>query len=176
MGTTFHDLRYAVRILARQRVFTLLALTMLALGIGANSAIFAVVNAVLLRPLPYRDPGRLVLIEDVIKSLSPNGMTVTPADLVEYQRSSQAFDSVAGYTPTSVEFTGGGPPERVKSVRASAEIFPVLGVTPVIGRGFTHEQDHPGSGVAVISYRLWQRRFAGDAGVVGRVVDFNRSP
>ena len=81
MGTTLHDLRYAIRLLVRQRVFTLLALTTLALGIGANSAIFAVVNAVLLRPLPFRDPGRLVLIEEVIKKLSPNGMSSDPIGL-----------------------------------------------------------------------------------------------
>jgi putative ABC transport system permease protein len=176
VGTTLHDLRYAVRLLARQRVFTLLALTTLALGIGANSAIFAVVNAVLLRPLPFRDPGRLVLIEDVIKKLSPNGIAVTPADLIEYQRSSQAFESVAGYTFTSMDLTGSGLPERIQVLRASSEIFPVLGVSPAIGRAFTRAEDHPDSGVAVISYRLWRRRFGGDPGVVGRVVDFDRKP
>jgi putative ABC transport system permease protein len=176
MGTTLHDLRYAIRLLARQRVFTLLALTTLALGIGANSAIFAVVNAVLLRPLPFRAPGRLVLIEDVIKKLSPNGIQVTPSDLIEYQRSSHAFESVAGYTFASMDLTGVGSPERLQGLRVSAEIFPVLGVTPVIGRGFTPAEDRPDSGVAVISYGLWQRRFGSDPGVAGRVVDFDRKP
>ncbi len=176
MGTTLHDLRYAVRLLARQRVFTLLALATLALGIGANSAIFAVVNAVLLRPLPFRDPGRLVLIEEVIKKLSQDGMAVTPSDLIEYQRSSHSFESVAGYTPTSMDLTGAGSPERLQGLRVSADIFPVLGVSPLVGRGFTRAEDHPDSGVAVISYRLWQRRFGGDPGVVGRVVDFDRKP
>jgi putative ABC transport system permease protein len=177
MGTTFHDLRYAIRLLARQRLFTLLALMTLALGIGANSAIFAVVNAVLLRPLPFREPGRLVLIEEVIKKLSPNGLEVTPSDLIEYQRSSQVFDAVAGYTLTSMDLTGdltGGEPERLEGLRVSAQIFPVLGISPVIGRGFTPAEDHPGSGVAVISYRLWQRRFGGDPAVVGRTADFDR--
>jgi predicted permease len=176
MGTTLHDLRYAIRLLARQRVFTFLALTTLALGIGANSAIFAVVNAVLLRPLPFRDPGRLVLIEDVIKQISPNGMTVTPSDLIEYQRDSHVFESVAGYTLSSMDLTGVGSPERLQGLRVSPEIFPILGVSPVVGRGFTPAEDHPGSGVAVISYRLWQRRFGGDPGVAGRVVDFDRKP
>ena len=176
MGTTIHDLRYAIRLLSRQRVFTLLALTTLALGIGANSAIFAVVNAVLLRPLPFRDPGRLVLIEDVIRKLSPDGMAVTASDLIEYQRSSQSFESLAGYTLATMDLTGGGPPERQEGLRVSAEIFQMLGVSPVIGRGFTRAEDHPGSGVAVISYRLWQRRFGGDPGVVGRAVDFDRKP
>jgi len=176
MGITLHDLRYAIRLLGRQRVFTLLALTTLALGIGANSAIFAVVNAVLLRPLPFHDPGRVVLIEDVIKKISPNGMPVTPSDLVEFQRSSHAFESVAGYTFANMDLTGTGSPERLQGLRVSPEIFAVLGVSPVVGRGFTPAEDHPGSGVAVITYRLWQRRFAGDPGVVGRVVDFNRRP
>jgi hypothetical protein len=85
MDTILQDLRYAFRLLMRQRIFTFLALTTLALGIGANSAIFAVVNAVLLRPLPFRDPARVVLIEEVIKRISPQGMAVTPSDLIEFQ-------------------------------------------------------------------------------------------
>jgi predicted permease len=176
MGATLLDLRYAIRLLARQRVFTLLALTTLALGIGANSAIFAVVNAVLLRPLPFSEPGRVVLIEDVIKKISPGGMPVTPSDLTEYQRSSKAFESVAGYTTASMDLTGAGTPEHLEGLRVSSEIFSLLGVSPVIGRGFTLAEDRPGSGVAVISYRLWQRRFAGDPGIAGRVLDFNRKP
>ena len=176
MGNTLHDLRYAIRLLARQRVFTLLALTTLALGIGANSAIFAVVNAVLLRPLPFREPGRVVLIEDMIKKISPDGMPVTPSDLTEYQRSSKAFESVAGYTLASMDLTGTGSPEHLEGLRVSPEMFGLLGISPAIGRGFTPAEDRPGSGVAVISYRLWQRRFAGDPAIAGRVVDFDRKP
>lgn len=176
MGTILHDLRYAFRLLVRQRTFTFLALTTLALGIGANSAIFAVVNAVLLRPLPFRDPAGVVLIEEVIKRISPQGMAVTPSDLIEFQRSSQAFESVAGYTITSMDLTGGGEPERLQGLRVSSQIFPVLGVSPVIGRVFTQGEDRPGSGVAVISYRLWQKRFGGDPGIAGRVVHFDRQP
>jgi predicted permease len=176
MGTTLYDLRYAIRLLLRQRVFTLLAVTTLALGIGANSAIFAVVNAVLLRPLPFREPGRVVLIEDVIKKLSPDGIPVTASDLAEYQTRSTAFDSVAGYTSASLDLTGVGSPEHLEGLRVSPEIFAVLGISPVIGRGFTPAEDRPDSGVAVISYRLWQGRFAGDPRIAGRVVDFNRKP
>src|ERR1700686_1974891 len=100
-----------------------------------------------------------------MKKLSPNGMAVTPSDLIEFQRSSHAFESVAGYTLAAMDLTGDGVPERVQGLRVSAEIFPVLGVSPVVGRGFTPAEDRPGSGVAVISYRLWQRRFGGDPGV-----------
>jgi len=176
MGTILQDLRYAFRLLVRQRIFTFLALTTLALGIGANSAIFAVVNAVLLRPLPFRDPARVVLIEEVIKRISPQGMAVTPSDLIEFQRGSQAFESVAGYTITSMDLTDGGEPERLQGLRVSSQIFPVLGVSPVIGRAFTQGEDRHGSGVAVISYRLWQKRFGGEPGIAGRVVDFDRQP
>ena len=176
MGTTLHDLRYAIRLLARQPLFTLLALTTLALGIGANSAIFAVVNAVLLRPLPFRDPGRLVLIEDVLKSLSPNGIEVTPSDLLEFQHTSRSFESVAGFTPVSLDLTGIGTPERLEGLRASAQLFSLLGVSPIVGRTFTSEEDRPNSGVAMISYRLWQRRFGASPEIVGRVFDLDRQP
>lgn len=176
MGTILQDLRYGFRLLVRQRIFTALALMTLALGIGATSAIFAVVNAVLLRPLPFRDPGRIVLIEDVIKKVSADGLPVTPSDLIEYQRSSEAFAYLAGYTPTSMDLTGNGTPERVQGLRVSPDIFSVLGVSPAVGRGFTAAEDRPDSGVGVISYRLWQRRFGGDPGIIGRVVDFDRKP
>ena len=170
------DLRYAARSFSRQRALTFLILVTLALGIGANSAIFAVVNAVLLRPLPYRDPGRIVMVQEVIRNLSPAGMAVTPSDLDEFKRGSQSFESLAGYTPAPMDLTGVGTPERVRGLRVSPEIFSVLGVSPALGRGFMPAEDRPRSGVAIISYRLWQQRFAGDAGVVGRVVEFNRNP
>ncbi len=176
MRTTLNDLRYAARQLARQRLFTLVALATLALGIGANSAIFAVVDAVMLRPLPYREPGRLVLIEELIRKLGPQGLPVTPQDMVEFQRNTTAFDEVAAFTATSMELTGAGQPERLEGLRVSPEIFQALGVTLSAGRGFAPEEDRPDSGVAVISYRLWQRRFAGASGAVGRVVNFNRKP
>jgi putative ABC transport system permease protein len=126
------DLRYGLRLMIRQRMFAVLALTTLALGIGVNSAMFAVVNAVLLRPLPFRDPSRVVSIEEIIKRISPQGMPVTPSDLIEFQRGSQAFESVAGYTTASMDLTGTGEPERLQGLRVSPQIFPVLGVSPVI--------------------------------------------
>ena len=176
MRTTVQDLRYAIRTLTRERLFTLMALTTLALGIGANSAIFAVVNTVLLRPLPYRDAGRLVLIEDVIPALSREGILATPQDFLAFERDSRAFSSLAAFTFKSVDLTGIGGPERLRSIRASAGLFEVLGVQPFLGRGFTQTEDRPGSSVAVISYGLWQRRFGADPGIVGRVVSLDRQP
>jgi len=176
MRETLQDVRYSIRMLGREKLFTIMALATLALGIGANSAIFAVVNAVLLRPLPYLDPGRIVLIEEVIPALTRQGMPATPQDVLEFQHNSTAFSAVAGFEGNAVDLTGQGQPERLQGVRVSPEIFDVLGVQPVLGRAFTSAEDRPGSGVAVISYALWQRRFAGDPGVVGRVVSLERQP
>jgi len=176
MRTSLQDLRYALRVLGKERLFTLMALATLALGIGANTAIFAVVNAVLLRPLPYHDPDRIVMIEEVIPALSRDGMPATPQDVVAFQQNSKAFRAVAGYTMAAMDLTGEGTPERLQSVRVSAGIFDVLGVQPVLGRGFTAAEDHPQSGVAVISYSLWQRRFGGDPGILGRSITLDRNP
>lgn len=170
------DLRYAGRNLRRSPAFATLAVMIMALGIGANSAIFAVVNAVLLRPLPYRDSGRVVLIDEIIPALTHEGMPATPQDVLEFQRNSRVFSAVAGFTANNVDLTGQELPERLQGARVSAELFDVLGVQPALGRGFTPAEDRPGSGVAVISYSLWQRRFAGNPGFVGKVVSLDRQP
>ncbi len=170
------DLRYAVRNLHRSLSFTALTVLIMALGIGANSAIFAVVNAVLLRPLPYRDPSQIVLIDEVFPKLTRKGMPATPQDGLEFQRNSKVFDAVAGFTASNVDLTGQQQPERLQGARVSAELFEVLGVQPTLGRGFTRAEDRPGSGVAVISYNLWQRRFGADPHVVGTIVSLDRHP
>jgi MacB-like periplasmic core domain len=170
------DLRYALRNLRRNPGFTALAVLIMALGIGANSGIFAVLNAVLLRPLPYGDPQRIVLIDEVIPALTREGMLSTPQDVLEFQRNSKAFSAVAGFTFNNVDLTGQGEPERLQGARVSAELFDSLGVRPLLGRGFTRTEDRPGSGVAVISYSLWQRRFGGDRGAVGNLVSVDRQP
>ena len=175
MGKTLQDLRYAIRLLARQRVFTLLALTTLALGIGANSAIFAVVNAVLLRPLPFREPGRVVLIEEVIKKLSQGGMPVTPSDLIEYQRRSKAFEAVAGYTSASMDLTGTA---RRNACRASGVPGDVSSA-----RHFAGDRKRIHSRGRSPSKRCWGDQLSPVAepirrrpAIVGRVVDFDRKP
>lgn len=170
------DIRYAGRNLYRSPGFTALAVLIMALGIGANSGIFAVVNAVLLRPLPYHDPARIVLIDDIIPALTHEGMPATPQDVLEFQRNSRAFSAVAGFVANNVDLIGQAQPERLEGARVSAELFDVLGVQPALGRGFTKAEDRPESGVAVISYSLWQRRFGADAGVVGKLVSLDRQP
>jgi putative ABC transport system permease protein len=170
------DLRYAFRTLRREPLFALVAILTLALGIGANSAIFAVVDAVLLRPLPYRDADRLLTIHERIPRVSSFAMNVPAPDVLEFQRTNVAFESVAGFTSTTADLTGAGQPERLSALRSTPELFGVLGATPRIGRTFTAAEDHPRSDVAVISDRLWRSRFGGDPSVVGRVVQLDRRP
>ena len=170
------DLRYAVRSLIRNPQFSVLSVLIMALGIGANSAIFALVDAVLLRPLPYGDSSRIVMIDEVIPRLSREGMPATPQDVLAFQRNAHAFSAVAGFTGNDVDLTGQGQPARLHGMRVSAEVFDVLGVQPVLGRGFTKAEDRPGSGVVVISYGLWQERFGGDRDIVGKVVHVDREP
>jgi putative ABC transport system permease protein len=176
MDDLVRDLRYAGRNLQRSPGFSAIAILIMALGIGANSAIFALVSAVLLRPLPYLEPKRIVLIDEIIPTLTHQGMPATPQDVLEFQRNSKAFSAVAGFVANNLDLTGQDQPERLDGVRVSAELFDVLGVQPLLGRGFTSAEDRPGSGVAVISYSLWQRRFGGDRSVVGRVVSLDRQP
>jgi hypothetical protein len=119
------DLRYAVRNLHRSPGFTALTVLIMALGIGANSAIFAVVNAVLLRPLPYRDPSRMVLIDEVISALTREGMPATPQDVLEFQRNSRVFSAVADFVASNADLAGQEQPERLQGARVSAELFEV---------------------------------------------------
>lgn len=176
MDQVLNDLRYGLRVLARNRAFSILAIATLALGIGVNSAIFALVNAALLRPLPFRDPGRVVVIEELIKQISSRGLPVTPSDLIEYQRDTQTFAAIAGFTYTSLDLTGTGQPQRLQALRVSPSIFSVLGATPALGRSFAASEDRPASGVAIITYKLWQERFGADPAIVGRVIDLDRTP
>src|SRR6185503_17959691 len=155
-----HDLRYAARLLARAPAFTAVALVTLALGIGANTAIFSVLNAVLLRPLPYADPDRLVMVGYLT--------------FVDWRARNHTFEDMAlirSWTPT---LSANSDPERINAMRVSANFFGLLGVRPAIGRDFTAAQDTPASWQTVIlSDGLWRRRFGADPAVVGRVIAMN---
>lgn len=169
-----HDLRYAVRLQRKNPGFTIVAVIALALGIGANTAIFSVVNTVLLRPLPYRDPDRLVMVwEDSSKQGYPQD-TPAAANFVDWRDQNEVFEGMAAMTDTSFNLTGTGDPERLEGRAVSTTLFPLLGVEPQIGRVFTAAEDQPGSErVVLISYGLWQRRFGGDASVVGKTLTLN---
>ncbi len=160
------DLRYGARMLLKHSGFTVAAVLALALGIGANTAIFSVVNAVLLKPLPYYDPQRLVWVTGVI----PQGDEIVgAADYIDWQAQSNAFEHLAAFLPRALNFTGRGEPERLNCVAVTANLFPALGVTPRLGRGFTREEDRPGGArVAILSHAFWQRRFGGDPAIIGQ--------
>ena len=159
METLFKDIRYGVRGLLKRPGFTAVAVITLALGIGANTAIFSLVNAVLLRSLPYRDADRLVMIwEDASFANFPRN-TPAPANFADWRSQSQSFEGMAAFTTLSVNLTGEGEPEKIEANGVTANFFSLLGVQPALGRGFIPEDDTPqGNKVAVVSYELWQRR------------------
>lgn len=168
METILKDVRYGIRGLRKRPGFTTVAVLTLALGIGANSAIFSVLNAVLLRPLPYSDADRIVRIDE---TEGKGGMGVSPPNLLDFQQQNQTFESVAGYTGGSFILTQAGDPLRIQSCAISAELFSVLGVRPLIGRSFLAADEKSGQEpVAVISYGLWQRRFGGDQALLQKQI------
>ena len=173
MTTLIQDLRYGIRMLAKNPGFTAVAVVALALGIGANTAVFSVVNAVLLRRLPYRDPGRLVWLTQDIKPLG--AQLVGGPDYLGWHDSSQAFDGITAFGGVdSYNLTGQGAPERVQAVGVTADFFSVLGVQPARGRAIRPEEDRPhGNLVAVLTDGFWRRRFGADPGIVGQSLALN---
>jgi putative ABC transport system permease protein len=174
LADLLHDLRYAARTQLKNPVFTVVAVIALALGIGANTAIFSVVNTVLLRPLPYKDPDGLVMVwEDSTKHGYPRD-TPTAANFIDWRDQNHVFEGMAAITYVSFNLTGTGDPERLEGRRVSAALFPLLGVEPQIGRVFTAAEDQPGSPhVVLLSNGLWQRRFGGDPSIVGKTLTLN---
>jgi putative ABC transport system permease protein len=164
----WQDLRYGARMLLKRPGFTLIAVITLALGIGANTAIFSVVNAVLIRAFPYREADRLVIVWETIRG---EQNTVSPANFFDWQDQNSIFDGMAAYADTRVNFIGDGEPEEIPAQRTTANLFSVLGVNALLGRTFVEEDGKPGqNNVAVISFGLWQSRFGGDPRVIGRKV------
>ena len=171
------DVRYGARILFKNRSFTVVAVLALALGIGANSAIFTVVNAVLLRPLPYKDPERLMTVwEDASKVGFPHN-TPSPANFIDWRDQNQLFEGMAALHRQTFNLTGVGEPERIDGRRVSANLFGLLGVDPQFGRVFLADEDQPNSNrVVILSDRLWRRRFAADKTIVGKTLSLNGQP
>ena len=171
MDTLIHDVRYGLRTMRKNPGFTAVAVIALALGIGANTAIFSVVNALLLKSLPYKNAERLVLIWHTYPQLKLDQASVSAPSYIEYRDMTSSFDEVATATQWSVNLTGVGEPERLQGARVSWNLFSTLGVQPVAGRSFFAEEDQPGKNrVVVLSYGLWQRRFGGDPTLVGRTI------
>ena len=170
------DVRFAFRTLAKSLGFTAVAVLTLALGIGANTAIFSVVDAVVLRPLPYKDPGSLVIVKESIPLAGPEPIPVCAPDVIQFQRQNHVFEAVAAFRSGQFDLAGAGEPERITAERVNASLFSLLGVQPTLGRTFTTEEDQPGHSLAILSYALWQRRFDADPGVIGRTVTLDRQP
>jgi len=171
LATVASDARYAVRALARSPGFAAAAILALALGIGATAAIFSVVSAVLLRPLPYRDPERLAVI------LHRRTNPVAPANFLDWRREAKSFERMGAAENWIPNLSGGSRPESVTAVRMSADVFRMLGVAPTLGREFGAEEEAAGrERVVVLGHRLWQRSFAGDARILGKVIHLDGEP
>ena len=168
------DLRYAFRMLWKNPGFTLVVVSTLALGIGANTAIFSVINAVLLRPLPFRDPAQLVLV--IERSKFPV-LSTSYQNYVDWRDQSHSFEAMEATRATNLTLTGAGEPERLNARMATAGLFPLLGVKAVFGRTFLAEEDRAGGHpVALVSDGLWKRRFGGSADLIGKTIDLNTQP
>jgi predicted permease len=169
------DLRYTVRTLARSPGFALTAILVLALGVGANTAAFSVTDFVLIRPLPFPEPDRLVKLWEKLPGYAQ--MELSPANYVDWKRMSRSFDGMGAFYENSVNLVGQGDPERIADAAVTADLFPVLGVRPAMGRLFTASDDREGApGTLLLSYQLWQAVFGGDSGVIGQKVKLDNEP
>ncbi|HZF37597.1 MAG TPA: ABC transporter permease, partial [Blastocatellia bacterium] len=171
METFWQDLRFGFRQLLAKPGFPAIAILSLALGIGANTSIFSLVDAVLLRPLPFRDPDRLVMVWEDFAQIGFPRNTPAPANYVDWKAQNRVFEDMAALSWRSFNLTDEGEPERVEAHAVTANFFPLLGVKPELGRVFTQEEDKPdGNKVALVSHGLWQRRFGGDPALVGKEI------
>jgi len=179
MPMPFLGLRIAIRHLLKSPGFTATAVLMLALGIGATTAIFSIVEGVLLRPLPFPEPQRLMVLSDILQGADVGGngeAGVTAQDIRNYTRDTHGFESLGGYQQPSYELSGVGEPAQVNAARMSAGVFPALGVAPLMGRFFTQREDEQKEQVAVVSYSFWQNRLHGEAQVLGSKFLLDRKP
>ncbi|HKO05888.1 MAG TPA: ABC transporter permease [Candidatus Acidoferrales bacterium] len=173
MQTLWQDLRQGLRAMAKNPGFTLVAMLTLALGIGANTAIFSVVNAVLLRALPYPDSGRLVALWGVNDRTGDSQRAVSYPDFEDLRAQSRTLEGAAAYNDDTATLTGIGEPLHLHDGVVSAALFKVLGVSPQLGRGFLPEEDNPGTRVVVLSDRLWREKFGADSAIIGRALTLN---
>jgi len=167
------DLRYGVRRLLQSPGFAIVAIIALGLGIGANTAIFSLVDRVLIRPMPYADPDRLVTLWEDASYINFPRNTPAVANFMDWKKQNQVFTDLSGSRDRAGSLTGDGQPETVLGGAVTINLFDVLGVQPILGRAFTQEDDRPGVNVIILSYGLWQSRYGGDPGVIGRGILMN---
>jgi putative ABC transport system permease protein len=168
-GLFAQDARYALRSFRNAPGFTLTAASVAALGVGATTAAFSVTDHVLVRPLPFREPQRLVKLWQNQAARGYSRMELSPSNYRDWKRMSTSFEGMAVWANVSLNLSGEGEPERLDGSAVSPELLPLLGVHPLVGRGFTAEDDRAGApGTVILSHGLWQARFAGDPAVLGR--------
>ena len=172
LQSVLYDVRHASRMLRRAPLFSALVIATLALAIGANTAIFSVVNGVLLRSLPYAQPDRLVILYEAIGSMEPFGFSAP--DLVAFRERARSYEGLAAFRSVEFELSGVDQPERVAAARISASLMDVLGVAPSLGRAFTATEDTGRQPVAILSDALWRRKFGADPAIVGKAVSLDR--
>ena len=171
------DLRYGFRMLRKHPGFTAVAVVTLALGIGANTAIFSLVDTVLLRPLPYRQPDHLVLVSESLPKMGMEEVGVSVGEYQDYRSQNRSFSEMAAYQPEGFNLTGTNQPMRVNAARISASTFPLLGTSPELGRAFTEGEDRHGAGkVAVLSHALWEHAYGRDPNILGKTVRLDEEP
>ena len=174
MANLIQDIRYAVRRLLKNRSFSIVAVIAVALGIGANSAMFSVINAVLLRPLPYQSPERLVTIWEESPVRDMYELPISLANYRDWVDQNTVFEQISAYTFSNLNLSGAGEPERVFAVRSSANLFSLVGAAPLLGRPFLAEEDKEGDArVVILSNGLWQRRFGSNSRIIGEPVTLN---
>src|SRR5215813_1911626 len=180
MESILQDLRYGLRTLLQKPSFTLVAVATLALGIGVNTAIFSVINAVLLRALPYPDSERLVAVWETNAQPGQevnNRNEVAAGNFLDWRAQQSAFGDIAALSYTSVNLIGSAEPERIQGAAVTTNFFSLLGVQPVTGRGFLAEEEDPKSArTVIVSHGLWQRRFGADPDFIGKMLTVNGSP
>ncbi|HEV2915206.1 MAG TPA: ABC transporter permease [Pyrinomonadaceae bacterium] len=177
MGTLLQDIRYGFRMLLKKPSFTITAILALALGVGATSAVFSVVNAVMLRQLPYKNAERIVMVWEQNRTSERRQNVVSPANFLDWQDQSNSFDEMAAFYDSRANLTGTGEPEEIPGQASTGNLFTLLGAQAALGRTYTTEDAEPGrDNVCVLSYGLWQRRFGASPQVIGQTIMLNGKP
>jgi putative ABC transport system permease protein len=171
------DVRFGVRTLIRRPGFAAIAVLTFGVGMGATTAIFSLIDGVLLKPLPFHEPDRLTMVWEVRPRYNSQRSTASPLNYLDWQQQVPAFESLAAFAGGFVNLTGAGTPERFFAVQVTPNLFPTLGVAPLVGRGFAAPEGAPGrTAVTILSYGLWQRRFGADRGIVGQTIRLDGKP
>ncbi|HKP13125.1 MAG TPA: ABC transporter permease, partial [Blastocatellia bacterium] len=177
MEILLQDIRYAIRAFLKNPGFAIVAVLTVALAIGANSTIFSFVNGILLRPLPYEEPGRLVLLDETAPAHGMPSMGVSFPNFLDWREQNTVFEDIAAYDTDRFTLVGWGEPEQFPGSEVSSGLFEILGVAPVQGRTFTAEEDRPDHDtVVILSHGLWQRRFGSDPAIIGQTITLNNRP